>query len=243
MLGLVTVSGETKKAGLERRRLGGVSFLVLTLPERAVGNGLRRRRGAGRWGEMLRKEGVRQCVFPEGFAQTALFVRRGVCPVDTLALERALAGRYTKQRLEAAAVEPGRAVVAVSGERLTRTLADTVRMMVREYRYVLLDVPEGGDTLAWELRRERGASLLLGGRREMLEEADALVLFGPRGDLKGGQQVRLELYPGGECRVPLGVPEELREQFPAELCREQLAAALWQAGDGKAARFMGEIHC
>lgn len=73
-------------------------------------------------------------------------------------------------------------------------LVRTVTELALGNRYVLLDVPYGGDTLANQLRREYGVSLLLSPTRQQMEEADVLVLFAARTDLRRRDPAVLRLY-------------------------------------------------
>lgn len=72
----------------------------------------------------------------------------------------------------------------MAGDQLSGELVRTVTELALGNRYVLLDVPYGGDTLANQLRREYGVSLLLSPTRQQMEEADVLVLFAARTDLR-----------------------------------------------------------
>ena len=98
------------------------------------------------------------------------------------------------------------------------------------HRYVLVDVPYGGEALAGQLRREYGVSLLLSPTRQQLEEADVLVLFAARTDLRRKNPVVLPLYDESAPLPPLLLPPALEEQLPRGLRRPQLLAALVEGG-------------
>ena len=90
--------------------------------------------------------------------------------------------------------------------------------------------PTAPRALAAQLRREYGVSLLLSPAREQLEEADVLLLFDPRPDLKpGGSTVRL--YEETAPLPPLLLlPPAQESGVPAGLSRPQLLAALVEEG-------------
>lgn len=96
-------------------------------------------------------------------------------------------------------------------------------------RYVLLDVPYGGDTLANQLRREYGVSLLLSPTRQQLEEADVLVLFAARTDLRRRDPAVLRLYDEAAPLPPLLLPPVLEDQMPPGLCRPSCWRCWWRA--------------
>ena len=199
----------------------------------------RARQGA----RMLREAGVRSAVFPVDFPYTALFIRQGVLPIDTLPLRRALAAPLTRRRLEAGGFQPTGAVVAVSGERAVREVTECAKALALSYRYVLLSV-RGGENFARELRREYGISLLLEPSPDQLDRADALVLFAPRTDLKLDNAILYTLYPGGEAgrgRLPLCLPRALGAQAESNCDQEQLAAALYAMGTLPLETLLAEI--
>ena len=99
------------------------------------------------------------------------------------------------------------------------------------HRYVLLDVPYGGEELGRQLRREYGVTLLLCPGAEQMAAADVLVLFGPRPDLQRKNQSVLELYEGGDLRLPpLLLPPALESKLPEGVDRPQMLCALQEAG-------------
>ena len=134
--------------------------------------------------------------------------------------------------------------MALAGEYLSRELKTATKSLALAFRYVMLSVPEGGEELARELRREYGISLLLKPTKDQLERADALVLFAPRGDLSGENKVFCALYPGGEFtrgKVPLELGEMLSRTLPPNCDREQMTAALHAVGALTAEAVCGEI--
>lgn len=178
----------------------------------------------------LRKLGVTRVVLPEGFAWGAQLEKRGIRPVSTLALRQRLAADWVRQALAEKGISPGGARVAVSSSEMTGELVRTVTELSLRHRYVLLDVPYGGEELCRRLRREYGVSLLLGPDREQLEEADAMVLFKPGADLRRRNAVVLPLYDEAAPLPPLSLPPALEERLPEGADRGQLLAALLDAG-------------
>ena len=245
MLGYIIYGDGPKRPELGERRLLGVPFLTLSMGQPPRPHGPLARRRALLAARQMRERGVRSAVFPVDFPYTALFLRQGVAPVETVPLRRALAAPLTRRRLEGLGRRPTEAVVGLCGDRMSRELWDGARALALRYRYVLLDAP-GGEDLARELRREYGISLLLRPSPDQLERADALLLFSPRKDLAGENPVFYTLYPGGEGgrgRLPLVLPLALADQTEPNCDREQLAAALYAQGAVTAEDLLGEIPC
>ena len=162
----------------------------------------------------LRRAGVTRAVLPESFLWGAQLAKHGVRPVSTLALRRRLAADWVRQALAERGVSPGGARIAVSAAQMTEELVRTVTELSLRHRYVLLDVPYGGEELCRRLRREYGVSLLLGPDREQLEGADALVLFDPRADLRRRDGVTLPLYDEAAPMGGVSLPPALEERLP-----------------------------
>lgn len=224
---------------------GGIPLRTVTLAERSIlrtrflcaeiARGPRTaemtlRRRAGTAARRLRRAGVTRVVLPERFAWGAQLERQGLRPVSTLSLRRRLAADWVRGALAEAGVSPAGARVAVSAAQMTGELVRTVTELSLRHRYVLLDVPYGGEELCRRLRREYGISLLLGPDRPQLEAADALVLFDPRTDLRRTGGVTLPLYDEAAPMGALSLPPALEEQLPEGADRGQLLAALLEAG-------------
>ena len=189
---------------------------------------LRRRVSAA--GKRLRKLGITRAVLPEDFVYQELLERQGIRAVSTVTLRRALAADWARAVMETGALSPGNAKVAVAGSQLTGELVRTVTELSLRNRYVLLDLPYGGEELSRQLRREYGVTLLLRPAKEQLEGADVLLLFDRREDLKPGGVV-LPLYEGAQTPLPpLLLPPAMEERLPAGADRGQLLAALREAG-------------
>ncbi len=104
----------------------------------------------------------------------------------------------------------------------------TVTELVLRHRYVLLDLPYGGEDLCRQLRREYGVSLLLGPSQEQLEGAEAAVLFDPRTDCRGSG--RILLYDEkSRCRL-WDCRRLWRKKLPDGVNRGQLLSVLREAG-------------
>ena len=112
-------------------------------------------------------------------------------------------------------------------------MSECAKALALGYRYVLLGVNSGGEAFARSLRREYGISLVLDPSPDQLDRADALVMFSQRGDLARNNPILYTLYPSGEAgrgRLPLALPEGIRDQVEANCDFEQLAAALYATG-------------
>lgn len=176
----------------------------------------------------LRRCGVTHVVLPEVFSHTAILGKKGVRPVSTLPLRRELASDWVRAALEQRSVPVNSARVAVSAEHLTGEVVRTVTELVLCHRYVLLELPWGGEELCRQLRREYGVSVLLNPPEEQLRSADAQVLFVPREGR--GEGVALRLYEES-CPLPrLLLPQEVEKQLPQGVNRGQLLTALRESG-------------
>lgn len=243
MLGYIEYDGRRGKMRAAREtRLGGAFFVVYT---GCAASGFGSRRRAVRAANVMRRSGVHRAVFPVDFPYTAIFREQGILPVDPMPLRVALCTEYVRGRLAAAGIEESTAVVAVCGDILSAALERTVRELIRVFRNVLVSVPQGGERLAGELRRQMGAVVQVNPSRHRLEQADALVLFAPRGDLAQNNKVLCALYPGAPERGKIKLhPGKGSEGEIAENCSgEQLAAALYSMGVLTARRLLSEISC
>lgn len=231
MVGLLTWAEPRKgqkSVRLEERHILRMRFLQAEVISSPHGVILRRRCMAA--GKKLRKRGVTQVVLPEAFPFREELSKCGLRPVSTLALRRSLAADWVRAGL----TEKGRPVagarVAVAAASLTGEAVRTVTELCLRHRYVLLDLPYGGEELCRQLRREYGVSLLLGPSKDQLEGAEALVLFDPRTDLSLENPVALRLYDEGQTLPSLTLPPNLEEALPEGADRGQLLAVLREAG-------------
>lgn len=219
-----------KQVSLSERNILHMRFLCAEVARgpRTPEASLRRRVSSA--AKRMRKMGVTRAVLPEDFAYGVQLEKYGVRPVSTLALRRRLASDWVRQGLAERGISPGGARIAVSAAQMTGELVRAVTELSLRHRYVLLDVPYGGEELCRRLRREYGVSLLLGPDREQLEEADALVLFDPRTDLRRRSGVTLPLYDEAAPMRGLSLPPALEERLPEGAGRGQMLAALVEAG-------------
>ncbi len=181
-------------------------------------------------GKRLRKRGVTQVILPEDFPFQEQLEKCGLRSVSTLALRRSIAADWVRSGLlECGQPVPG-ARVAVAAEALTGEVVQTVTELTLRHRYVLLDLPYGGEEFCRQLRREYGVSLLLGPDQDQLEGAEALILFAQRTNLSLNNPVVLRLYDEKQALPPLTLPPKLEEEVPKGVNRGQLLAALREAG-------------
>jgi len=181
-------------------------------------------------GKRLRKRGVVQVVLPDRFSYREQLSKCGLKPVSTLALRRSLAVDWVRTGLTEKGQPAAGARVAVTAAVLTGEVVRTVTELCLRHRYVLLDLPYGGEELCRQLRREYGVSLLLGPDRDQLEGAEALILFDRRTDLSLANPVALRLYDEEQALPPLTLPPELEGELPQGVDRGQLLAVLREAG-------------
>lgn len=246
MLGYIIYrDGAGRRPVLGDRQVSGGNFVTLEMGVHPRPSGPVALYHARQGVRLLREAGVRSAVFPVDFPYTALFIRQGVLPVDTLPLRRTLAAPVIRRRLEAGGFLPTQAVAAVSGERPVREVTECAKALAMSYRYVLLSVKGDAAPFARNLRREYGISLVLDPSPDQLDHADALALFSPRTDLRLDNPILYTLYPGGEAgrgRLPLCLPAALAEQVESNCDREQLTAALYSMGALTAEQLLAETE-
>jgi len=181
-------------------------------------------------GKRLHRLGITQVVWPDMFAYGEMLSACGIRPVSTLPLRRALAADWLQWALEQRFGTSAGGRIAISAQRLTGEVVRTVTEVALRHRYVLLDLPGGGEDLCRQLRREYGISLLLAPTGEQLEEASALILFDKRDDSVGGNGVVLPLFDESVPMPALSLLPAIEEKLPAGADRVLLTAALRQAG-------------
>lgn len=185
----------------------------------------------------LRRANITQAVFPAGFQWTEQFQKRGVLPVATLPLYRALIPELVRQAMVDHELQPTAARIAIIGDRLTKDLTYSITALCLHNRYVQLEVPAGGEILAQSLRRSLGVPLVTAVSRGQLERADVLVLLTEQPQLSLTNPVVLRLYD--ELHLPplphLDLPPL---EFPEGCHRVQFLTALWQSGIVKLPNFV-----
>lgn len=139
-----------KSVRLEERHILRMRFLqaeIVKSPHTAI---LRRRCMAA--GKRLRKRGVTQVVLPESFPFREQLAKCGLRPASTLALRRSLAADWVRAGLTEKGCPVAGARVAVAAASLTGEVVRTVTELCLRHRYVLLDLPYGGEELCRQLR-------------------------------------------------------------------------------------------
>ena len=119
-------------------------------PEAAV----RRRVKAA--GKKLLRQGTGRVILPAGISAGDL--PEGLCPVGTLPLRRAIAADWCCQLLRLRGKNPAGARLLVTANALSGEVVRTVTELALRHRYLLLEVPCGGEELCRRLRREYGAA-------------------------------------------------------------------------------------
>lgn len=234
MIGFIAWTEEKAPRRAEELAVLRMRFLEVCLRRRQNTPAAVLRRRAASAAKKLQKLGITRAVFPGNFPYEAVFTKHGISPVEVMPLYRNLAGEWLRAEIAAKGLS-GTATAAVSGDRLTGELVRAVTELCLRYRYVLLDVPDGGEELARQLRREYGVSLILRPNAGQLAAAEAVLLFAPRPMLRN--TVVLALYDGAKPpeNVTLTLPA-LDDQLPSGCRRDQLLAALCGAGVLRAAQ-------
>lgn len=176
----------------------------------------------------LRKLGITQVVLPE--ENTGLTLPEGLQPVSTVAIRQALAADWVQKELAEKKISAAGARVAVCGAKLSGEVVRTVTELSLRHRYVLVDLPYGGEELSRRLRKEYGVSLLVNPDKAQLDEAEVLVLFDAEEELKRKNPVVIPLYDESVPLPQLVLPSALEEKLPSGVDRVQMLAALLQAG-------------
>ena len=230
MFGYIVYESGERRGRLEQRNLLGVRVLEAAVPgRRQVYGALAARRLAA----AMARRGVKQAVFPQDFPFAQAFWRRGVLPVNTLELYRALAGRAVKEGMAGLGLAPAETTAAVTAERITRGVEELVTELCMTVRYVLLQVPRGGEDLCRRLKGEYGVSVQLRPGRRQLEEADVLVELAPPPEMTFRGALVLPLYDGERVVRRSGIRLSLPPQAAAAApgCEEdQLLAVLYRCG-------------
>lgn len=244
MLGYIRYGDGPKRPEAGLLRLPAGTMAVLTLREERRPMALTARRRAMRGAELLLDQGVRRAVFPLDFPYTAAFIRRGICPVETLPLERRLAASAVRRRLDGLGLDRTRASAAVSARR-AGPVCDGYRPGSGTELPVCAAVdPGGGERLcpaaAPGVRRVHsdgaGSGAAGPGRRPY-----AVCSQGGPGAEKPGAlyAVPRRRRPGAGLRPPAAI----REWADPNCDMGQLAAALHSLGAVTAEQLLAEIPC
>ena len=162
-------------------------------------------------------------VLPAGLPADAL--PEGLCPAGTLPLRRAIAADWCGQLLRLRGKNPAGARVLVTANALSGEVVRTVTELALRHRYLLLEVPCGGEELCRRLRREYGVSVLL--HPAPGEAADAQIAF-DLAECRG--ESFLPLYDETLPMPHLILPPELESRLPEGADRGQLLSVLWEMG-------------
>ena len=176
-------------------------------------------------GRRLLRHGVERVVLPEGSAADVL--PKGLRPVSTLALRRAIAADWAGELLRLRQQPPGGARVLVTANALSGEVVRTVTELALRHRYLLLTVPFGGEELCRRLRREYGVSVLLNPTAEQMAEAAVQIAFDPV-EAAGGSF--LPLYDEQLPLPALLLPPSIEVCLPKGVNRGQLLSVLWEHG-------------
>lgn len=176
-------------------------------------------------GRRLLRQGVERVVLPEGSAADVL--PKGLRPVSTLALRRAIAADWAGELLRLRQQPPGGARVLVTANALSGEVVRTVTELALRHRYLLLTVPFGGEELCRRLRREYGVSVLLNPTAEQMAEAAVQIAFDPVEAAGGGF---LPLYDEQLPLPALLLPPSIEACLPKGVNRGQLLSVLWEHG-------------
>lgn len=180
----------------------------------------RRLRAAGK---KLLRQGVERVVMPRDAPQDAL--PEGLRPAGTLPLRRAMAADWCGELLRLRGENPAAARVLVTADALSGEVVRTVTELALRHRWLLLEVPCGGEELCRRLRREYGVSVLL--HPAAGEPAAVQIAFDPA-ERRG--ESFLPLYDEALPMPRLLLPPELEARLPEGANRGQMLSVLWEMG-------------
>lgn len=208
MVGQLMWTGERRlRVRLREERVRGMVVLRAELPGREDQRGAERKRERGL--QLLEEQGCRQLLEPEG----------GLPTVPTRGLWQSVAAELTLSFFQRWGQRPEKAMVALSGERITRPLFDTCCRLIPAVRGIALTPCPGSEELAWWLERHYGMPVSAGG-------GDVTVRFRPG---EGERGASLDL--GEERPAPEGFTLALREEgLPEDLPALPLMAAMQASG-------------
>ena len=176
----------------------------------------------------LQKLGVRQVILPADFEGEDLVEPWGLRRVSTLPLRQMLAADWVRRSLEERSIPAAGARVAVIAGGMTGAVVRTVTELALRHRYVMLQIPYGGEDLCHQLRREYGVSLLLKPGREQLDRADVTLLFEPWAG--SGRENCIAVFDEAVPLPPLSLPPALEDILPPDAERIQMLEVLLEAG-------------
>lgn len=143
MLGLLRW-GQDRRVKLERGQVLGLPVMEARLDPGGPRGGRRLDRAA----RLLARQGVRRVLPLRNFEGGQELERRGLFPVEPLPLYRAMAGELALAALDQAGKAPGRAGIALRGERVDADLVRAARLLCPRVRTLVIQVPRGGEQLA-----------------------------------------------------------------------------------------------
>lgn len=151
---------EGRKTLVTREALCGLPVLRALVPAPARLGARRLERRLERAAARLWTAGVSRVLVPAGFSWWPVLERAGLAPVETGELLRAAAAPLALAALTVRGWEPGRAVVALAGERVSASLFQTAEALAPKVCRLVVEVPAGGAALADYLHEEYGLPVL-----------------------------------------------------------------------------------
>lgn len=224
MLGLVEWS-TGGRVRYEVKRTAGLRCLYAEVPRSVHTPQLLQRYRCERALSRMAKQGVKQVILPKDSGLEELLTRFSLQTVSTVPLRQRMAADW----VACALAEQGMSGVkiAVSAAHLTSTVVQTITELALRHRYLLLELPYGGEELCRSLRREYGVSPQLNPGWEIMSTAEVWLAFDPV------ERAETRLLPLYDERVPMPgllLPPLLEEQIPQTVDRERFLAAMQEAG-------------
>ena len=170
---------------------------------------------------LMRRRGVRLCVFPRDFPRTGTFAGQGVYPVDTDALLRRKAAELTLKRRRDMDLRGG---VAVLAERLSSDVEETLLRLAPHVRTLALNGLCGRKDFCAELMYQHGIAL----EPIRAENAETQLFFSSPHTLLPPAALSVMLY--GKNKPALCVSEKTEKHLPQGVERTPLLETLRLSG-------------
>lgn len=213
---------------IETKLILGLRCLCVSIPKRERTPETILYRRCRRGLKKMIAQGVERVILPEDSGLEPLVERCGLHTVSTIPLRQRLAADWVSCVLARQGKSGAR--IAVTAARLSGAVVQTITELALRHRYLLLELPYGGEELCRSLRREYGVSPQLNPGQGVLETAEVWLAFDPVTEPEKAACKLLRLYDETVPMPSLLLPPILEEQIPSGTCREQMLAALQEAG-------------
>lgn len=212
---------ESERGGtMEKKNIGGTEFLTVSVRR---GVAWRAKLSARRAARALERLGVRAAVFPREYAFGTVFAARGICPVDTVSLQKKTAAAIARFALKQSSFRR----LVLAGETCDTAVYEAALSLRREVRQFGLSFARGEEALARRFCFEWGIAAETELSPTGCTQEDLVLLFSPREEWEGARGAVVPLFDAALA------PEYIwpREIAPMGLEPLQFLSALCAAGE------------